>query len=521
MSQHDPATATGPIPASGAPRHTPPDVPAPRAADAAGPAHRATPRRLARSADGRAARTRSRIVRRAGTAEPAPPVPAPGGPGGSGTPASPGTPGPSGATGTTEAVGAPRTSGAPLSDRRRAGLVLTLILGSLSALPALSMDLYLPALPEVSDVLDTSASSVQLTLTSCLVGLGLGQLIVGPMSDQLGRRRPLIAGMLCYILASAACAVAPGIETLTAFRMLQGLAGAAGIVIARAVVRDMFDGLAMARFFSTLMLISGLAPILAPVFGGQLLRLTDWRGLFVVLAVLGLLLVLIVIRWLPETLPPARRHSGGVFSALRTMGGLFRDRVFTGYLLTGSLTFAALFAYVAASPFVVQEIYGASPQTFSLLFMTNAIGLVAVSQINGKILVGRVSLDRVMAVGMTVIVLAAVALLLMTTEVFGEPGLPAVAAGLFVLMSAMALVLPNTNSQALARTPHAAGSASALLGAAAFFVGAVASPLVGVAGEHTAVPMALVQLSAALLAFGCFAVLCRKGRLRRGAARVP
>jgi MFS transporter, DHA1 family, multidrug resistance protein len=408
--------------------------------------------------------------------------------------------------------------GGPRGGGRRAGLVLTLILGSLSALPALSMDLYLPALPEVGNALGTSASSVQLTLTTCLLGLGLGQLIVGPMSDQLGRRRPLIVGMLCYVVASAACALAPGIETLTAFRMVQGLAGAAGIVIARAAVRDMFDGLAMARFFSTLMLISGLAPILAPVFGGQLLRVTDWRGLFVVLAVLGLLLVLIVIRWLPETLPPAERNPGGVPSALRTMAGLCRDRVFSGYLLTGSLTFAALFAYVAASPFVVQEIYGASPQTFSLLFMTNAIGLVAVSQINGKILVGRVSLDRVIAVGLTVIVLAAVALLLMTSGVFGEAGLLPVAAGLFVLMSAMALVLPNANSQALTRTPHAAGSASALLGASAFFVGAVASPLVGIAGEHTAVPMAVVQLSSAVLAFGCFVVLCRTWRRKRKSA---
>jgi DHA1 family bicyclomycin/chloramphenicol resistance-like MFS transporter len=409
----------------------------------------------------------------------------------------------------------------PLDGRTRAGLLITLILGSLSALPALSMDLYLPALPEVGDALHTSASSVQLTLTTCLLGLALGQLIVGPMSDQLGRRRPLIVGMFCYVVASAACAVAPGIEALTAFRLIQGLAGAAGIVIARAVVRDLFDGLAMARFFSTLMLISGLAPILAPVFGGQLLRVTDWRGLFVVLAVLGLVLVLIVMRWLPETLPPAKRHAGGIGSALRTMGGLFRDRVFTGYLLTGSLTFAALFAYVAASPFVVQEIYGASAQAFSVLFMTNAIGLVAVSQINGKILVGRVSLDRVMAVGLIVIVLAAVALLLMTSGVFGEAGLLPVAAGLFVLMSAMALVLPNTNSQALSRTPHAAGSASALLGAAAFFVGAIASPLVGVAGEHTAVPMAVVQLSAAGLALISFVVLCGTWRRKRIPAPAP
>ncbi|GAB3120382.1 multidrug effflux MFS transporter [Streptomyces calidiresistens] len=397
----------------------------------------------------------------------------------------------------------------PLSRRRRAGILITLILGGLTALPPLSMDLYLPALPEIGGVMDTGAANVQLTLTACLLGLGLGQLITGPMSDQLGRRKPLIAGMICYIVASAACAFATSIEMLIVFRTIQGLAGAAGVVIARAVVRDMFDGLAMARFFSTLLLISGVAPILAPVVGGQLLRFTSWRGLFILLAVGGVVLVLIVVRLLPETLPPERRTSGGIGPALRDMRELCRDRVFLGHLLTCSFAFAALFAYVAASPFVVQELYGASPQTFSLLFMVNSMGLIAMSQVNGRILVGRVSLNAVIVVGLVIIGLSAVALLLMTLGVFGEVGLLPLAVALFVLMSAMALVLPNSNSEALLRTPHAAGSASALLGAAQFFIGAVASPLVGVAGEDTAVPMAVVQLTTTVIAAVSFFVLCR------------
>jgi DHA1 family bicyclomycin/chloramphenicol resistance-like MFS transporter len=406
----------------------------------------------------------------------------------------------------------------PPAGRARTGLLITLILGSLTALPALSMDMYLPALPDVGAVYGSPAAQVQLTLTACLLGLAVGQLVIGPMSDRFGRRRPLLVGMAGYVLASAACALAPGIQSLTAFRLVQGVAGAAGIVIARAVVRDLFDGLAMARFFSTLMLISGAAPILAPVLGGQVLRFTDWRGVFLILAGFGLVLTLVTAWWLPETLPPARRHSGGVPDALRTMRGLFADRAFTGYLLVGSFGFAALFAYVSASPFVIQEIYGASPQTFSLLFMVNSIGLVATGQINGKLLVGRVSLDRVIAVGLGLILLSAGALLLMTTGVFGDVGLVPVSAGLFTLMSAMALVLPNANSQGLMRTPHAAGSASALLGTSQFLVGAIASPLVGVAGEDTAVPMALVQLVCVLVAIGCFAALCRPGR-RRGRAR--
>ncbi len=408
----------------------------------------------------------------------------------------------------------PPTDGPQLTPRTRPALLVTLILGSLTALPALSMDMYLPSLPAVAGALHSPAATVQLTLTACLLGLAVGQLVVGPLSDRFGRRRPLLVGMGGYVLASAACAVAPTIGTLTVCRLAQGLAGSAGIVIARAVVRDLYDGLAMARFFSTLMLISGAAPILAPVLGGQILRVTDWRGVFLVLTGVGTLLVAVLLRKLPETLPAERRHRGGLPDALRTMRGLLADRVFTGYLLACSFSFAGLFAYVSASPFVMQEIYGASPQTFSLLFMANSIGLVSMGQVNGKILVGRVSLDKVMGFGLTVVLLSATGLLAMTSGVFGPVGLVPVAAGLFVLMSAMALIMPNANSQALMRTPHAAGSASALLGTSQFLVGAVASPLVGVAGEHTAVPMALVQVGAVLVAGGCFLGMCRPWRSR-------
>ncbi|WP_076971022.1 multidrug effflux MFS transporter [Streptomyces sparsogenes] len=397
---------------------------------------------------------------------------------------------------------------------RRAGLLVTFILGGLNAVPPLSMDMYLPALPEVTGALHSPAATVQLTLTACLAGMALGQLVVGPMSDKWGRRRPLLIGMVIYVVATAICAFAPTIELLIAFRLLQGLAGAAGIVISRAVVRDLYDGAEMARFFSTLMLISGVAPVAAPLIGGQILRLTDWRGVFVVLTVVGVLLTAVVWRRLHETLPPERRHGGGVGQALRTMRGLLADRVFTGYMLAGSFAFAALFAYVSGSAFVVQEIYGASPQTFSLLFGLNSIGLVAVGQLNGKVLAGRVNLDVALAVGLAAITLSAVALCLMAAGVFGDTGLVPMAAGLFVLMSAMGLAMPNTNTQALMRTKHAAGSASALLGTSSFLVGAVASPLVGIAGEHTAVPMTVVQLVCALAAVGCFVGLCRPWQQR-------
>ncbi|MGW6983927.1 Bcr/CflA family multidrug efflux MFS transporter [Streptomyces sp. NPDC054932] len=401
------------------------------------------------------------------------------------------------------------TATAPLTAARRTGLLVTFILGGLTALPPLSMDMYLPALPQVTDVLNSPAATIQLTLTACLAGMALGQLVIGPMSDKWGRRRPLLTGMVVYVLATAICALAPTAELLITFRLLQGLAGAAAIVIARAVVRDLYDGDEMARFFSTLMLISGAAPIVAPLIGGQVLRFADWRGVFVVLTVVGAVLTLMVWRGLGETLPPERRHTGGLGSALRTMRGLLGDRVFTGYTLTGGFAFAVLFSYISASPFVVQEIYGASPQAFALLFGLNSVGLILVGQVNGKLLVGRVRLDKALAVGLGIILTAAVALLLMSTGVFGEVGLTPIAAALFVLMSAMGVVLPNTNAQALMRTPHAAGSASALLGTSSFLIGAIASPLVGIAGEDTAVPMALVQLVCALLSLTCFLALCR------------
>ncbi|WP_234542144.1 multidrug effflux MFS transporter [Streptomyces shenzhenensis] len=420
----------------------------------------------------------------------------------------PSTPGAQGA-------GDARDTAAPVAHRpappaaRRAGLLLVLVLGGLTATPPLAMDMYLPSLPEVTRSLHAPAATVQLTLTACLAGMALGQLVVGPMSDRWGRRRPLLTGLAVYVVATALCALAPDAETLVAVRLAQGLAGAAGIVIARAVVRDLYDGVAMARFFSTLMLVSGVAPVVAPLIGGQILRVTDWRGVFVVLTVVGALLAALVWVRLPETLPPAGRHAGGAAAAVRAMRALLADPPFTGYMLAGGFAFAALFAYISASPFVIQEIYGASPQTFSLLFGLNSVGLVIAGQVNGKVLVGRVSLDKVLGTGLVVTVLAATALLLMSAGLLGPVGLAPVAAALFVLMSAMGLTLPNAQSLALLRTRHAAGSASALLGTSSFLVGAVASPLVGIAGERTAVPMAIVQLAGALVALACFVGMCR------------
>ncbi|KFG08696.1 multidrug effflux MFS transporter [Streptomyces scabiei] len=391
---------------------------------------------------------------------------------------------------------------------RRAPLVL--ILGSLTALGPLTIDLYLPALPQVSGDLHVSAAVTQLTLTTFMIGIALGQLVIGPLSDTLGRRRPLLIGLSAYVVAGALCALAPTATVLIGMRLVQGLAGAAGIVIARAVVRDLYDGLGAARLLSSLMLVSGTAPILAPVLGAQLLRLTSWRGVFVALTVLGLVVLAATATLLTETLPAHRRRRGGLSDTLRTMRDLVADSRFTGYLLTGSLGFAALFAYIAGSSFTLQEVYGASPQTYSLLFALNSIGLVVTGQLNGKVLLGRFPSQRVLATGLAVLGAAGIALVLLTTST--HAGLPWIALALFLTACPVGLILPTTTALSLQRAPHAAGSASALLGTTQFLMAAVAPALTGLGGRGTALPMALSVLALALTATLIFLVICRPWR---------
>jgi DHA1 family bicyclomycin/chloramphenicol resistance-like MFS transporter len=372
---------------------------------------------------------------------------------------------------------------------------VVLILGALSAFGPLSIDMYLPGLPELGRGLDAPAWAVQLTLTACLAGLALGQIVAGPLSDRFGRRGPLLVGVGAYAVASLLCAIAPSVAVLVVLRLAQGIAGAAGIVIARAIVRDMHSGVAAARFFSLLMLVNGLAPILAPVIGGQVLTVTSWRGVFLVLTVVGALLFLAAATGLRETLPPEKRHPGGVTETVRTFGRLLADRAFIGHALACGLAFGAMFAYISGSPFVLQDIYGASPQLFSVMFAGNAIGLVAASQVN-RALLQRFEPSAILRAALSVQALAA---LLLLGVVAADSGVWPLVALLFVVVASLGFVFPNATALALADHPRVAGSASGLLGVLQFIVGAATAPLVGVGGTDTALPMAL---TIAVLAVG-------------------
>jgi DHA1 family bicyclomycin/chloramphenicol resistance-like MFS transporter len=370
----------------------------------------------------------------------------------------------------------------------RAGAAAVVILGLLSTFGPLSIDMYLPGLPDLVDDLNTSAALGQLTLTSCMLGLALGQLVAGPLSDAWGRRRPLLVGLIGFVVASAVCAAAPSIETLIVLRLLQGAAGGVGIVIARAVVRDLYSGAAAARMFALLVMITGVAPIGAPLLGGQLMHVTSWRGIFLALAAIGFGLLVMTVIGLRETLPERDRHGGGLGPTLRTFRRLLGDRTFMPYATSFALGFSSMFAYISASSFVIEEVYGVSPQWFSVVFALNALALVIVSQISGRI-VGRYGPERLLTVGLWLLCAASLALMAAT---LWHVGLGVMLAAMTAVQASFGLVLPNGQALALAHQKQSAGAASALLGLGQFASGAAVAPLVGLWGSHTAVPMGVV-----------------------------
>jgi DHA1 family bicyclomycin/chloramphenicol resistance-like MFS transporter len=378
---------------------------------------------------------------------------------------------------------------------------LAIILGTLSAFAPLSIDMYLPALPTIASDFSTQTSVVQQTLAVFFIGLAVGQTFYGPIADRVGRRPPLLFGSALYMLACIGCAFAPTIQSLILLRLAQALGGCAGIVISRSIVRDLFDQQESARMYSFLMLVMGLAPITAPLIGGQLLLYFGWRAIFVTLSGFGLLCVLLVALILPETLPAERRTRAGLGAALRIYGEILTSRSYMGFAIAGGLAASAMFAYISGSPFVFIELNGVAPERFGLLFGTNAIGLIAAAQVN-RWLLTRFQGVRILNAALTFTALSGLLLLIVTATGFG--GFPAMLIVLFFCIASTGLVGPNATAAAMAPYAHRAGSAAALLGAIQFVLGAGAGSLVGLLHNGTALPMAGVI---ALCAVGSFLIL--------------
>ncbi|MFD7653477.1 multidrug effflux MFS transporter [Actinosynnema sp. NPDC059797] len=382
---------------------------------------------------------------------------------------------------------------------------LVALLGTLCCLGPLSIDAYLPAFPEMAREFGTSESQVQLSLTTFIIGMSLGQLLVGPLSDSWGRRRPLLVGIGSYVVISLVCATAPSALAFSGLRLLQGLGVAAGFVVALAVARDRFEGLAMARFMSLLMLVNGMGPVLAPVLGGQLLRFTSWRGTFVALALIAFVLLLLLAFGLPETLPKDKRRPANLALTLRVFGGLLADRKFLGYALASALALGSLFAYVSGASFVLQGVFGLTPQQFSYVFGANSVAIFLAGLLNTR-LTGRVMPRPLLRAGLAGAAVGGVGLVV---GALVGGGLATFLPPLFVLTISVGLLMPNASTLAMARHPEAAGSASAVLGVLTFLIGGLMAPLVGAGGSGSLLPMVVVMGSAAVLAGVLFAVLTR------------
>ncbi|WP_373454801.1 MULTISPECIES: multidrug effflux MFS transporter [Rhodococcus] len=389
---------------------------------------------------------------------------------------------------------ATKTSPEPTSKER---LRVILVLGALIALGPLTIDMYLPALPAIADDLNTSSSAVQLTLAGTLVGLALGQLIIGPLSDIVGRRLPLIVGTGVHILASVACIVAPNIAVLGGLRVVQGLGAAAAAVVAMAIVRDLFSGRAAATVLSRLMLVMGVAPVLAPSLGGAVLLVGSWRLVFAALAIMGVALMTLAIVSLHETLPPERRRASGVMPVLRTYRSLLRDAQFVVLVLVAALAMASLFAYIAGSSFVLQEEFGLDEQQFAIVFAAGAISLIGASQLN-VLLLGRFAPVQIVLTALSFAVFAGAVMTVLA--ITGVGGMAGFVVPLWFVLGAVGFVMPNAPALALSRHGEAAGGAAALLGAAQFGLGAIVAPIVGVLGNDAiAVATTMVATSAAAL----------------------
>lgn len=396
----------------------------------------------------------------------------------------------------------------------RKAMIPPLILGVLalvSAVEPLSINMYLSGLPQLGRDLDLRQAGAQLTITFFLAGMAVGQLLTGPLSDARGRRGLFLTGTVLLVLATVASAAATQAWILFAARFVMGLAGGAAVVLARAVAGDLAKGPELARVFSLLMLLGGVAPVLGPVIGGLMVDGVGWRGVFWLLTGLNLLVVVMVWRFIPETLPAAQRSGGGVGPLLRAMGGLLRDRAYVGFTVGFIFSFATMFAYTAASPFILQEYYGFSPIQYSLIFATNTTGMFLVALANAR-LVKRFGPLRLARIGNVVMLVATVYLLVVALI---DASRWFILAGLFVVVASMGLNFADNSALAISRAGRVTGSASAFMGSGQFILAGILSPLVGLvaaAGVSQPVAMTAVMLTTAVIAtFGVWVLAHPRG----------
>ncbi|MFG1732171.1 multidrug effflux MFS transporter [Paenibacillus sp. 843] len=388
-------------------------------------------------------------------------------------------------------------------------LGFALILAAFSALGPFTVDMYLASLPQIAVFFGTSAAAVQASLTTSLLGLGLGQLVMGPLSDMYGRRPPLLTSMILYILSSIGCAFAPSIEWFICLRFIQGVAASAGLVISRAIVRDRYSGVEMTKFIALLTMISNVAPLISPTLGSAVMSYSSWGSVFLFLGALGIALTAITVGGLKESLPVLQRVPSNPRSLIKNYNSLFRERSFMGYALVNGILFAGVFAYVAGTPFIYQNMYGVSPQSFSILFALNGLAIIAGSQFV-KLLAGRLTESRLFRIGLIIAFLSSAAILFV---VLVHGALSAMFISIFLFAFSIGIIEPISFTLAMESQGHIAGSASAVLGSLQFALGAVTSPLVGIAGENSAIPFGMVIFSTSLLSIAAYLFLIQ-GRQR-------
>jgi len=387
-----------------------------------------------------------------------------------------------------------RHPGDALSSRQR--LTYVLILGALTALGPFTMDAYLPSLPTLQTDFSTTTSMVQITLTATTIGFGVGQLLVGPWSDRVGRRLPLVLATSLHILACLGAALSPSIDVLTVFRFLMGFGAAAGGVVAQAMVRDLFSGRPMVRMLSNLALVNGLAPVIAPVLGSQLLLIMPWRGIFWVLACYGAFVVTCVSLWIMETRPKAARAAHGAHATFRARyKAVLTDRIYIGIIIVGAMNFSGLFAYLSASTFLFQDLYGFSPQQYGILFAVNSVGIIIGVQTSGRI-VHRIAPQWILAGQTSLMLLAAIAIVVCSLLGLGEWG---VMIPLWFFICACGFGFPNVGVLAMNSHPHEAGTAASLLGAFQFVLAGIVAPIVGIFPMHSGLPMGGIMVVTSVL----------------------